>query len=187
MTSNPTLTIDELADLTGVTVRTIRYYITEGLVPGPSGRGKGAAYSAEHVDRLRLIRRLTEQRVPLAEQRERLAQLSDEEVRTLLTQEEERAHELRLAEAEAPADYIAALLRRARAAQGRPSEPISRSQQVPAAFDASAPDSRTARKESWQRIELAPGLELHVREDVSGTHSGLIERLLKLVRRGPRT
>jgi DNA-binding transcriptional MerR regulator len=189
VTSDSRSTIDQLADQTGVSVRTIRYYITEGLLPGPAGRGKAATYTQEHVDRLRLIRRLTEQRVPLAQQRARLSQLSKTEVRTLLSQEEERAQELRVAESESPADYVAALLRRAQAARERTSEPIFPRQREPAAFDHAFNDESEGHfpKDSWRRIELVPGLELHVRADVAGLHSGLIERLLRVARRAPRS
>ena len=69
-------TVEELADLVGVPVRTIRYYITEGLLPGPGTRGKGTVYTEEHLLRLRLIRLLADQRVPLAQIREQVAALS---------------------------------------------------------------------------------------------------------------
>ena len=52
--------IEELADLVGVPVRTVRYYIAEGLLPGPGTRGKGTVYGEEHLLRLRLIRLLAD-------------------------------------------------------------------------------------------------------------------------------
>lgn len=189
MSANSTLTVDELADQTGVPVRTVRYYISEGLLPGASGRGKAASYTRGHVDRLRLIRRLTERRVPLAEQRERLSQLSSAQVQALLAQEEKQAEELRVAETETPADFIGALLRHAQAARGRPSEAMSpsRSAPLPSRRGTTRGWQVPASGESWQRIQLVPGLELHVRSDMAGLHSWLIERLLKVARRGPRS
>src|SRR5690242_10862011 len=53
-----TYTIEELAEQVGTPVRTIRFYIAEGLLSGPGTRGKAASYSGEHLLRLRLIRRL---------------------------------------------------------------------------------------------------------------------------------
>lgn len=42
-TEEPTLTVDELAARAGVTVRTIRFYSTRGLLPPPrSGRAASA-------------------------------------------------------------------------------------------------------------------------------------------------
>ena len=92
-----TLTIEELAEQTQTSVRTIRYYIAENLLPGPGSRGKGAAYTEEHLLRLRLIRRLTERRAPLAEVREVMARVTDDEVRALLAEEDARAQTLRRA------------------------------------------------------------------------------------------
>ena len=49
------LTVDELAERTGATVRTIRYYQSEGLLPAPERRGREARYGAAHLERLLLI------------------------------------------------------------------------------------------------------------------------------------
>ena len=48
--------ISELADRTGVSTRTIRYYIEEGLLPQPEVRGKYAVFTTEYLLRLRLIK-----------------------------------------------------------------------------------------------------------------------------------
>lgn len=50
--SSPLLTIDDLAARAEVPIRTVRFYIAEGLLPGASSRGKGASYTQEHLDRL---------------------------------------------------------------------------------------------------------------------------------------
>ena len=63
----PKLSIDELAERTGIPTRTIRYYITTRLITGPTSRGKQASYSIDHVLRLHLIRKLTARHVPLDE------------------------------------------------------------------------------------------------------------------------
>lgn len=54
------LSVDEVAARTGVTVRTIRYYQSEGLLPTPARHGREVRYGAEHVERLELITRLQE-------------------------------------------------------------------------------------------------------------------------------
>ena len=48
--------IDELADLSGVSVRTIRYYQTERLLPPPALHGKSAVYSSIHLNVLNEIK-----------------------------------------------------------------------------------------------------------------------------------
>ena len=64
--------LDELARLSGLTVRTIRYYIQQRLLHTSGHRGPGAGYDAGHLARLRLIRRLQADHLPLAEIRRRL-------------------------------------------------------------------------------------------------------------------
>jgi DNA-binding transcriptional MerR regulator len=53
-------TVDEVADLTRTTVRTIRWYQSEGLLPPPRRAGRVAMYDAEHLSRLEAIRDLQE-------------------------------------------------------------------------------------------------------------------------------
>jgi DNA-binding transcriptional MerR regulator len=52
------LTIDELAQRTGMTVRNIRAHQSRGLLPPPEVRGRTGYYGAEHVARIELIREL---------------------------------------------------------------------------------------------------------------------------------
>jgi DNA-binding transcriptional MerR regulator len=59
-------TIDELAARTGMTVRTVRFYATEGLLPPPERRGRMAFYRSHHRMRLDLIRTLQEHGYTLA-------------------------------------------------------------------------------------------------------------------------
>jgi DNA-binding transcriptional MerR regulator len=48
--------LETLAALSGVSERTIRYYITRGLLPGPVRGGRGAFYTEVHLRRLQEIR-----------------------------------------------------------------------------------------------------------------------------------
>ncbi len=52
------LTVDELAARTGMTVRTVRFYASEGLLPPPQRRGRIAYYDSRHRMRLELVRTL---------------------------------------------------------------------------------------------------------------------------------
>jgi DNA-binding transcriptional MerR regulator len=70
----------DLARVTGVTPRTVRYYIAQGLLPGANETGPGASYDGRHLARLQLVRKLQRQHLPLAEIRSRLGSLSDAEV-----------------------------------------------------------------------------------------------------------
>jgi DNA-binding transcriptional MerR regulator len=52
------LTIDELAQRTGMTVRNIRAHQSRGLLPPPEVRARTGYYGPEHVARIELIRQL---------------------------------------------------------------------------------------------------------------------------------
>ena len=58
--------IQELADLTGVTVRTIRYYHQLGLLPVPGVRYSYRDYGLSHVARVTRVRWLTQAGIPLS-------------------------------------------------------------------------------------------------------------------------
>lgn len=58
--------VDELADRCGVSVDTIRYYQTRGLLPPPQRQGRHAVYDDAHVERLDAIRSLKERGYSLA-------------------------------------------------------------------------------------------------------------------------
>ena len=64
--------IEDLADLGGVTRRTVRYYVQEALLPPPLGVGRGKHYGPEHLERLLYVKSLQEDGRPLAEIRRRL-------------------------------------------------------------------------------------------------------------------
>jgi DNA-binding transcriptional MerR regulator len=54
-------TIDELAHVSGMPSRTIRFYNTQGMLPPPTMRGRVAYYDEEHLLVLRIIKELKEQ------------------------------------------------------------------------------------------------------------------------------
>ena len=54
-------TIDELAHISGMPSRTIRFYNTQGMLPPPTMRGRVAFYGDEHLLVLNLIKELKEQ------------------------------------------------------------------------------------------------------------------------------
>jgi DNA-binding transcriptional MerR regulator len=56
--ATPELTIDELAQRTGMTVRNIRAHQSRGLLPAPQVRARTGYYGPEHVGRLKLIREM---------------------------------------------------------------------------------------------------------------------------------
>ena len=66
--------IQDLVRETGLSDRTIKFYIAEGLVDRPESTGRYATYSQKHLDRLKLIADLAEQGFKLAAIKTRLNQ-----------------------------------------------------------------------------------------------------------------
>ena len=235
-------TIGQLAELAGVTPRTIRYYTAEGLLPRPDTRGQYALYGEEHLLRLQLIAQLKETYLPLGEIKARIENLDDEQIRTLLDEHREspappasaadylaqvRArqpapqsarHLAERAESYAAAEKPALGLRppaapappapapaapaygfaapiaapaaagpRTEEEEAKPAPPAGRpAAQAPAA--APRLRRRSSKQESaqseqrWRRIDLAPGVELHIREPAAPALHERIDRLIALAR-----
>lgn len=74
----------ELEELTGINGRTIRYYITEGLLQPAYGRGSSATYDHDHFLRLQAINQLKEQRLPLKAIKENLEQLTTDDLAIMI-------------------------------------------------------------------------------------------------------
>ncbi|MGA5314465.1 MerR family transcriptional regulator [Streptomyces pseudogriseolus] len=87
-TETEALTIDELAARAGVTVRTVRFYGTKGLLPPPVlGPRRVGRYGREHLARLELIEELQSRGMTLAAIERYLGQLPpDLSVRDLAVQ-----------------------------------------------------------------------------------------------------
>lgn len=184
--------IHELAERAGVTVRTIRYYSDEGLLPQPVVRGKYAYYTPDHLRRLELIRQMKDAYLPLREIRQMVNSMSGEELQEKLSSPAvkpdtlmkpnppgQRAGKMELlsdadelqgdrtakkiAEDKSSAlDYIARVMGQQSDLRTTTERKLQPAQ--PPLFG----DDRSA-GEPWRRIELVPGWELHVREPLD-TH-----------------
>jgi DNA-binding transcriptional MerR regulator len=74
-------TARDLAARAGVSERTVRFYVAEGLLPPPVGRGRGAHYEQAHLTRLRLIRALQKGGGALETVRDYLDELGEDEAK----------------------------------------------------------------------------------------------------------
>ncbi len=70
--------LDELASLAGVTARTVRYYIAQGLLERPVGEKRGAHYLRSHLERLLQVRRWSDAGLSLERIRELVAGASED-------------------------------------------------------------------------------------------------------------
>jgi hypothetical protein len=60
MTSEVRYAIGDLARLAGVSRRTVRYYVQEGLIPPPFGVGRGNHYGQDHLDQILRVKAMQE-------------------------------------------------------------------------------------------------------------------------------
>ena|SRR5688572_3608111 len=206
VTDPDTYDLNELSAAAGVTTRTVRYYVQQGLLPSPGTRGPGTRYERAHLDRLQLIRRLQRQHLPLAEIRHRLETLDDDGIREALAAASDQPSE------SSALDYVRDLLARQSArtvgeqpqpigatfAASSPPQPhpapppLGRTGSLGAAFShvmgarpaEPPPPAQPARstRSTWERIPLAPDVELHVRRPLSREQNRQVERLLEAAR-----
>jgi DNA-binding transcriptional MerR regulator len=155
--------IGDLAARAGTTVRTVRYYVGQGLLPGPVGMGPRSAYTYEHLVRLAAIRALKARYLPLAEIGRRLAGMSLGEMVALASappegEALEAVGQPLGAPGAPPSEAAGERLAAARAELGRFGLPSAR----PALRRGSASSTSLPRVGSslWQRVLLAPGVEL---------------------------
>ena len=171
------LDLAQLADRAGVSQRTVRYYIQQGLLPSPETRGPGAHYTAEHLDRLRLIRRLQREHLPLAEIRKRLEELDPKEIRMLLARSPERPRK-------DAREYIRGVLSGGEAMMRAP----TMREKAPELFEEPRDRGRQGKpwtprpRGQWDRISLTPDIELHIRRPQSREQNRQIERLMEAAR-----
>lgn len=160
-----TYDLTELADRAGVTVRTIRYYLQQGLLPAPEAQGPSTRYGQGHLDRLRLIRELQKDHQPLAEIRARIEDLPDAEVSRLLSTARQAKRP------SSAVDYVRSVL-------GGPAMAMSVSSELKRSLMALP----TPVKSQWERIVLAPDVELHLRRPLTRETNRRVEKLLDLAR-----
>jgi DNA-binding transcriptional MerR regulator len=167
--------INTLSRATGVSVRTIRYYLAEGLLPPPRGRGPAASYNREHLDRLRLIRHLQAMHQTLSDIKARLTGLDAQGVvRTLAELEGEGQVAPRSA-----ADYVRQVL--ADADRGAPPPPPVAP--PPPGAEPRMRMAATPERSTWERISLHRDIELHVRRPLGRADQRRLEALLEEAKR----
>ena len=212
MAPTPTYSLREFAALAGVTPRTVRYYISEGLLPSP-GAGPQARYTQEHLERVQLIKELQRSHLPLAEIRHQLRAVSHDDVRRLLDARRPEAHRQTSA-----LDYIRAVLSGTsprpapvHASAPAPPPPSLERASAPAQVAASRPDAVASVHEDvepmyrqlthaapaylataapqlqpdrshWERIAIDPDIELHIRRPLTRRQNRAVSRIIGAAR-----
>jgi len=171
-----TLDINALSRETGINVRTIRYYLAEGLLPPPAGRGPAAVYGSGHRDRLQLIRLLQDAHQPLAAIRVQLESLDDAGVAAAL------AESVATEKASGPTtayDYVRQVL----ASPPRHGELSASAPRPEPSVPAPSPASRQPTRSNWERIVVHPDIELHVRRPLARSDQRRLDELLEQAQR----
>jgi len=75
--------VSELAKEAGVTKRTIHYYISKGLLMPPDGEGVNSTYSEKHLERIKKIKELQKNDMPLNKIRDNLNGKTTTKVKTV--------------------------------------------------------------------------------------------------------
>jgi DNA-binding transcriptional MerR regulator len=159
--------IQKLAEKAGVSVRTIRFYINEGLLAAPPVKGRYSVYNDEYLDRLELIRRLKSSFLPLKEIRDRVTSLSWAEVKQALAQHAQQAPQRQDNErGKSALSYINNLL-----------------STTPAPSRMKTLQPAPPQPEAWERLILIPGIELHIRSDASPTSQRLARQIIDYARK----
>lgn len=167
--------------------RTLRYYITEGLIDRPLGKeGTAALYGYRHLLQVLAIKLLQGSYLPIRRIREILTDRSNEDMEMLLAEGLEGAvRNLRGAFREVSGNLPLARMAtpsRRRLLLQEPKQPLRSpvSESVPPFFFEPPSSSGS----SWERFVLGNGIELHVRADRKGELRGseirrIVERLLQ--------
>jgi DNA-binding transcriptional MerR regulator len=159
--------ISELAERAGVSLRTVRYYVSEGLLPPPGGSRADPVYTYEHLLRLKAIRRLKVQYLPLTEVRNRLEGMSLAELEQLvasLPQEPRKG---------SAADFLASIMPEGLVVRDLPAPSRRERERSPRG------EAKAGGHQVWHRVALAPGVELHYQPTGDRDRDRLIARLIK--------
>jgi DNA-binding transcriptional MerR regulator len=215
-----TYSLKELCRAAGVTERTVRFYIQEGLLPPPQGSRSASRYVYEHWLRLEVILKLKENYLPLREIKTRLEHITVPEL-------EQMAREngwLENGENHPPTDEDFAIqpdseatatpllyLKLAHPEQSdrafgfgqsglKMSQSNGQKQELvntveftprnqvfkpfsrPPLLERDA-DPEPPAPQFWERITVAPGVELHVDSEIFERHRGSIMVMLREMRR----
>ena len=166
------MNLTELVEHTGVSLRTVRYYIQQGLVPGPDGLGPKSTYNEGHIARLRLIRAWQEEFLPLAEIRSRLESLGEDGVIAEAANLGNGTALGSLRVSGFAAAYALGVMAKAQpeAAPVSPPRP------------ARSPSTSSLQRSAWDRIALTADIEVHVRRPLSRLDNRRLDQLIDAAR-----
>lgn len=168
------VTLTELAEQTGESPRTLRFYVMQGLLSGPDASGPRARYPFEHVARVRWIRARQSEGLSLGRIGRDLQAL-DAAGLPPPTPSTDPAPDA-VPGAPAPPSAVEYLRRAGLLAQHAAAAPDP----PPAAVAPEAFVDPT--RSTWERVLLADGVELHVRRPLDPFTQRRLKQLLQQAR-----
>jgi DNA-binding transcriptional MerR regulator len=160
--------------------RTIRYYLAEGLIqPADEKQGTASVFAYKHLLQLVAVKKLQAEHLPIRKIRELVTDKDEQQLESLLGV---NASARKGTDDKEAKRYLESLL--------APSMSFGAIQSAPQETAPLSPAAEAPRRDSsvsWQRVEIEPGLELHIRSDykpaVAARTKGLTERIRTAISR----
>lgn len=195
MTEEIRYTIGQLAEEAGITARTIRYYVEQGLLSPPQRRGRYTCYTHHDLNRLHLIAKLKRAYLPLSTIRTQLQGLSEAQIEAMVVNDPLVTDEnvpLRFGiqptephSGQSDALYLSQILAitgQATPPQSEENRPLKRVLLVsPVASPTTKPDASIPH-EAWARVSLTAEIELHLRLSNSALNPTYPEQMIQEIR-----
>lgn len=172
-------TVSEMPD-----ERTLRYYLAEGLLsPASDKQGTASVFGYVHLLQLLVVKKLQSEHLPIRKIKELVGGRTERELERLLGLDARKT-----GAKNETLSYLEKLLTRSTSPAASSSAPRNQNFDSPAATNRPAPNLAAQRHSapsglaSWSRVEIEPGLELHVRGDyTSPLDTKEVRRLTRLI------
>jgi DNA-binding transcriptional MerR regulator len=168
--------------------RTIRYYLAEGLIqPSDERQGTASVFGYLHLLQLVAIKKLQAEHLPIRKIRELVSGKNEQELETLVGVGALSGKKANESEAKRYLEsLLAPSMSKLPGSNTRPA--AARTASMSAADQKAGPAPAPEQTGAWQRLEIEPGLELHIRSDytpptTSARTKGLADRIRSAMNR----
>jgi len=168
--------IGELAEKAGVSVRTIRYYVSEGLLPSPEVRGRYTVYDEDYLNRIRLIKRLKDAFLPIKEIRMVLETKSLNEIEEFLSH-----YEINRPSPNDALSYLAGVMEKTPRPTIHENRLFSQEPGMRTNMDRSSRQPDLLDDPNgfvWRKFVIRPGVEIHIDDQLYSQNRSLIKRMI---------
>jgi len=185
-------TVQDLEEKTKISVRNIRFYANQKLLPAPTYKGKQAYYTTDHLKRLQLIQRLRDRGFPLDEIRGILIQLDEAGLDQLLEFQDRVTGQFNHPPASLQQDKIVlressdakAYIDNVMNASNAPAPEIQKD--LAAHWIAEMPPSSRSTidrgGQSWERITISSWIEINIRQPLDPADLEKVKFLIQTAR-----